>query len=220
MKENLKKVEDYLKVIYDIQTNEQRMVKTGDLSSRFGINPSTVTEMVAKLSEMDYTEYKPYYGVYLTERGEKIARRIKKYHQLFENFFRNFLQIEKDKASQLSCELEHYVDDKTAEKICAVVASSCDLCEECPFEISRLSEAKPGTYKIVLVPSSANKIGVNNGTILEVNEDTSIRLEGENYLVSPKVASKIVLEPYVSEGKSCQTAQSHTRKETLRFRQG
>ncbi|MFP4559402.1 MAG: iron dependent repressor, metal binding and dimerization domain protein [Archaeoglobaceae archaeon] len=195
MNGKLKRIEDYLEAIYDIQTDEQRMVKTGELSERFEIKPSSTTEMLSKLSEMDYLEYKPYYGVYLTEKGEEIARKIKKYHHLFETFFKNFLQIEEDKASELSCELEHYVDDRIAEKICAIVASSCDLCEECPFEVYRLSEAKPGTYKVILSPSSAGKIGITNGATLEVNSDNSVRVDGEDFLVSPKVASKIVLEP-------------------------
>lgn len=195
MKGKLKKVEDYLEAIYDIQTDEQRMVKTGDLSERFEIKPSSATEMLSKLSEMDYIEYKPYYGVYLTEKGEKIARRIKKYHYLFETFFRDFLQIEDYKAFELGCELEHYVDDTIAEKICAIVASSCDLCDECPFEVYRLSEADPGAYKVVLSPSSASKIGIDNGTTLRVNKDSSVRVDGEDYLVSPKIASKIILDP-------------------------
>lgn len=70
------------------------------------------------------------------------------------------------------------------------------MCEECPFEVYRLSEADPGTYKVVLSPSSASKIGVANETILEVNEDISIRIDGEDYFVSPKIASKIILEPH------------------------
>ncbi|MFP3945673.1 MAG: iron dependent repressor, metal binding and dimerization domain protein [Archaeoglobaceae archaeon] len=191
----MERVEDYLEAIYDIQTAEKRMVKTNDLSKKLNIRPSSVTEMLSKLSEMNYVEYQPYYGVYLTEEGEKYASKIKRYHRIFETFFKDFLEIDEEEAFKLSCELEHHVNDAVAEKVCGVIASSdCEICEECNFNIHRLSEVGPGTYEVIFSPASAVKIGISPGTIVELNDSGAVNIDGEEYQINPKVSSKIIVE--------------------------
>lgn len=191
----MERVEEYLEAIFDIQNAEKRLVKTNDLSKKLDIKPSSVTEMLSKLSEMKYVEYQPYYGVYLTEKGEEYAWKIKRYHRIFETFFKDFLEIEEDEAHKLSCELEHHVNDAVAEKVCGVIASSdCEICEECNFNIHRLSEAEAGTYEVIFSPASAVKMGVTPGTFLELKDNGAVSIDGEEYQISPKVSSKIIVE--------------------------
>jgi DtxR family Mn-dependent transcriptional regulator len=194
----VERVEEYLEAIYDIQTKERRIVKTSDLAKKLDVKPSSVTEMLLKLSEMGYIDYQPYYGVFLSEKGEVLAKRIKRYHRIFETFFRDFLKIEENEAHRLSCELEHHVTDEVAEKVCGVIASeSCKICEECDFRISRLSEAEPGKYEVIISPTAASGIGIVPGAILEVKEDGSVDIKGEAYLLSEKISSKVILEQVV-----------------------
>jgi len=191
----VERIEEYLEAIYDIQNREKRKVKTSDLAKKLNVKPSSVTEMLLKLSEMNYIDYQPYYGAFLTEKGEEVAKRIKRYHRIFETFFRDFLKIEEEEAHKLSCELEHHVTDEVAEKVCGVIASeSCEICEECDFRISRLSDAKPGMYEVIISPSVAIEVGISPGTVLEVRNDGSVDIMGENFQISPKIASKIILE--------------------------
>lgn len=191
----MERVEDYLEAIYDIQNSENRMVKTNDLSKKLNLSPSSVTEMLSKLNEMKYVEYQPYYGVYLTEKGEEHAWKIKRYHTIFETFFKDFLEIDGDEAYKLSCEIEHHINDAVAEKVCGVIASSdCEICEECNFDIHLLSEAEAGTYEVIFSPASAVKIGLRPGKIVELKDNGAVSVDGEEYQVSPKISSKIVVE--------------------------
>jgi DtxR family Mn-dependent transcriptional regulator len=191
----VERVEEYLEAIYDIQKAQKRIVKTSDLAKKLNVKPASVTEMLLKLSERNYIEYQPYYGVFLTEKGEEVARRIKRYHRIFETFFKDFLKIDEAEAHRLSCELEHHVTDEVAEKVCGVIASeSCKICEECEFKIYRLSEAEPGIYEVMFSPVIATEMGLFPGSILKVNDDGSISIAGEDFQLSTKLSSKIIIE--------------------------
>jgi len=192
----VERVEEYLEAIYDIQTKEQRIVKTNDLAKKMGVKPSSVTEMLTKLSEMGYIDYKPYYGAFLTEKGKEVAKRIKRYHWIFEAFFVNFLGVDKEEAHKLSCELEHHVNDEVANRICRLIASEdCTICEDCDLKISRLSTAPPGKYEVLFSPTALSKMGLVPGNIISVKKGEGIiEFEGEEYLISEKLTSNVVLE--------------------------
>ncbi|AEA47662.1 metal-dependent transcriptional regulator [Archaeoglobus veneficus] len=190
----MERVEEYLEAIYDIQSEKKRAAKTSDLAKKLSVRPSSVTEMLSKLSEKGYVEYQPYRGAILTRKGEEVARRIKRYHRIFEAFFRDFLGIDESEAHRISCELEHHVTDEIVEKVCEIIASSCSLCESCEYRIVRLSEAEPGRYVVVACPSAASAIGIFPDVEIIVGEGGEVEIEGESVRLSEKLASKIILE--------------------------
>jgi len=112
----MERVEEYLETILDIQ-KEGKVAKTKEIADRLNIKPSSVTEMLNKLSEMGYIEYQPYKGATLTKKGYIVAARIKRNYQIFTKFFKEFLEIEdEEKVHELSCTLEHIVDNEVIEK--------------------------------------------------------------------------------------------------------
>ncbi|HRZ18993.1 MAG TPA: metal-dependent transcriptional regulator, partial [Methanofastidiosum sp.] len=69
-------VEEYLEAILDI-VNEKDLAKTNDLSQLLKVSPSSVTEVIQRLSKNDLIIYEPYKGVKLTDKGLTIATKIK-----------------------------------------------------------------------------------------------------------------------------------------------
>jgi len=189
----VERIEEYLEAIYDIQMEKKRAAKTSDLAKKLEVRPSSVTEMLLKLSERGYVEYRPYRGAVLTRKGEEVAKRIKRYHRIFEEFFSGFLGIEGSEAHRLSCELEHHVTDEIARKVCEIIASRCNICENCEFNMVSLSEAKPGRYLVVACPAVAESFGVVPDKKVIVREK-GIEVDGEQIMVSEKLAAKIILE--------------------------
>jgi DtxR family Mn-dependent transcriptional regulator len=190
----VERVEEYLEAIYDIQKAEKKVVKTNDLAKKLKVKPSSVTEMLLKLSEKGYVEYQPYYGAVLTEKGEEVAKRVKRYFRIFEIFFRDFLGIDGKEAHRLSCELEHHVTDRVAGKVCEIIASeACMICEKCEHQIIRLSKAKPGSYEIIASPVSTSSMGVLPGKVLKVRKNGSVEVAGKELKLSTKLSSKIIL---------------------------
>jgi len=188
------RMEDYLEAIYNIQKSEGRVARTTDLAKVLEVRPSSVTEMLLKLSDMGYVEYTPYRGVILTKKGEELAVKIRKYHRIFEAFFSNFLGVDEEEARKLSCEIEHHVSEEVALKVCSLIASECDICEKCEFEIFKLSEAKPGLYRVVAAPVSLRKINIKPDTTIRVVEHLRVEVDSSVLEISEKYASLVLVE--------------------------
>ncbi len=189
----MERVEEYLEAIYDIQEKKKRVVKTNDLAKKLGVKPSSVTEMLLKLSEKGFVEYQPYYGVVLTDEGLGVAKRIKRFHRIFETFFIDFLGLSKEESHKLSCELEHHVTDEVAEKVCMLISSpECMACDECNRSFHILKNAPDGSHEIVVAPLITKKLGFLPGKILEKSGD-NIFLDGEGFMLEDEISSKIVV---------------------------
>ncbi len=198
----MERVEEYLEAIYDIQQEKRKAVRTNDLAGKLGIKPSSVTEMLSKLSDSGYIEYQPYYGAVLTEKGLSIAKRIKKFHKIFESFFTDFLGVDYDTAHKLSCELEHHVTEDVAEKICMLIASSeCNVCKDCDRSFYILKNAPDGKFEIIAVPKSMEQIGFEVGKVIEKSGEI-IFLDEEGYNIEREILSKIVVRVVDLEDKT------------------
>ncbi len=190
----MERVEEYLETILDIQ-KEGKVAKTKEIADRLNIKPSSVTEMLNKLSEMGYVDYQPYKGATLTKKGYMVAERIKRNYLILSKFFKEFLEIEDEKkAHELSCTLEHIVDDEVIEKICVLISGKCDVCESCDKEFVTLDIAEKGKYKVVAAPYQLEKIGISPDREVEVRESEIV--VGSNVLeIDEKLKKLILLRP-------------------------
>ena len=102
--------EDYLKVIYEIQSIEGR-VATNSLSQKLNIAPASVTGMIKKLSSKKLITHKKYQGVKLTPAGEKIALEIIRHHRLIELYLKEALGVPWDKVHEEAEKLEHVISE-------------------------------------------------------------------------------------------------------------
>ncbi|MEA1993030.1 MAG: transcriptional regulator MntR [Euryarchaeota archaeon] len=109
-----RKIEDYLETIYNI-IEEKGYARVKDIATALKVSPPSVTEMMGKLSDRGFIIYEKYSGITLTEKGRKIAKGVKKRHDIFESFLEIIL-VPKRIASEDACTMEHHLDPKTIEQ--------------------------------------------------------------------------------------------------------
>jgi len=109
--------ENYLKVIYKLSVIDKSRVITKSIADRIGTKPSSVTDMIRKLSEKKLLNYERYHGVKLTHEGKQIAINIIRKHRLWEEFLSEYLGFKWDEIHEIAEELEHINSDLLIEKL-------------------------------------------------------------------------------------------------------
>jgi DtxR family Mn-dependent transcriptional regulator len=109
-------IEDYLKVIYEIQNTDGK-VTTTSLSNKLGIAPASVTGMLKKLSSKKLVTHKKYQGVQLTESGKNIALEVIRHHRLIELYLKEALGVPWDKVHEEAEKWEHVLSEDIEDRI-------------------------------------------------------------------------------------------------------
>lgn len=109
--------EDYIKTIYHLGKGENTIVSTNAIAEQMDTKPSSVTDMVKKLSEKGVANHKKYKGVSLTEHGQKIALSIVRKHRLWEVFLVEKLDFSWDEVHQVAEQLEHIKSEKLIDRL-------------------------------------------------------------------------------------------------------
>lgn len=109
-------MEDYLKAIYQLALNEDRVTTSG-LAQRMQCSPASVTNMLQKLSQLKLVEYAPYQGVRLTPAGSRIALEVIRHHRLIELYLMEVLGYSWDQVHAEAEELEHVISEEFEERI-------------------------------------------------------------------------------------------------------
>jgi DtxR family Mn-dependent transcriptional regulator len=104
-------IEEYLECIYRLQ-EKSGVARTGDIVKSLGVTPGTVTNTVEWLEKQDLVTHKPYKGVKLTQKGMKIALQVIRKHRLSERLLVDILHMERAKAHDAACKLEHSITDE------------------------------------------------------------------------------------------------------------
>lgn len=104
-------VENYLKAILHLEKEGTDRVSTNSVAEKVGATPASTSAMMARLGDRGWVEYERYYGVRLTEKGQRMAMDILRRHRLWERFLVDHLGFEWDQVHEIAEELEH-VDSK------------------------------------------------------------------------------------------------------------
>lgn len=100
--------ENYLKIIYLLsEKNNGGEVTTNELADHTHTKAASVSDMLRKLAEKNFINYKKYQGVTLTEAGERIALGIIRKHRLWEVFLVEKLEFGWDEIHDIAEQLEH-----------------------------------------------------------------------------------------------------------------
>jgi len=115
-------VEDYLKVIYKLSADTER-VGTGQIADALAISPASVTDMIQRLATdkpplLDYIKHQ---GVKLTNEGKKIALEVLRHHRLLELFLHEVLGYSWDQVHAEADRLEHVISETFEERVAAVL---------------------------------------------------------------------------------------------------
>ena len=113
-------VDDFLKKVYTLQQVSHR-VSTNDLAAALGISAASVTDMAQRLQEASLIDYRKYYGVRLTSRGETIALRVLRRHRIIELFLVQHLGYPMHEIHDEAERLEHAVSERFIESLATIL---------------------------------------------------------------------------------------------------
>jgi len=140
--------EEYLEAMLDL-SKDGKPIKTTELARRLGVSPASVTEAVQRLFRDGMAGYTPYRGVTLSEKGRAAAFRVKRKHRLLEVFLTRVLRMDRSKAHDEACRLEHALSDDAGNALCRSLGGphSCpdgDAIPPCRLFIGSCADCKLG----------------------------------------------------------------------------
>jgi len=108
--------EDYLKALYHLETDYDS-ISTNSIAGYLDMKPSSVTDMLKKLSEKKFINYQKYKGTSLSKKGKLIALSIVRKHRLWETFLVDKLGFGWDQVHSIAEELEHIKSEQLIENL-------------------------------------------------------------------------------------------------------
>lgn len=183
-------MQDYLRAVALLSTEDSAAVNTGDVSGYLGVAPASATEMLKKLAADGYVKFSPYHGTRLTRSGFREAQRITRKHRLLETFLSEVLHIPLDRVHSQACAMEHSLSDEAAESMCRLlnhpdrcpddgqVIPACDLsfsdCGQC-MRMETQGGPEPSPRRSVsLLPISSLRTGASGRVSFIRGEHTAL----------------------------------------------
>jgi DtxR family Mn-dependent transcriptional regulator len=109
--------EDYLKTIYGHTEWQSAPIAPSTLAARLGVAPSSVTEMVKKLSAAGLITHVPYGPLSLTDAGRLRATSVVRRHRLIETWLVREMGYDWDEVHDEAEVLEHTISERLLEAI-------------------------------------------------------------------------------------------------------
>ncbi|RQG91421.1 metal-dependent transcriptional regulator [Natrarchaeobius halalkaliphilus] len=104
-------MEDYLKVIYQLQQQTDDRIKTSEIADELDVTSPTVTSMLEKLEDRSLIDREKYRGVTLTTEGETVALEIVRHHRLLEAYLTEHLDYDWSEVHAEADRLEHHISE-------------------------------------------------------------------------------------------------------------
>ena len=98
--------EDYLSAIYKYRESDG-MIKAHRIADKLSISNAAVTDMLKKLANDGFVDYKRYKGIKLTKNGEEYAKNMVRRHRIWEVFLHQIVGMPWDKVHEEAHNLEH-----------------------------------------------------------------------------------------------------------------
>ncbi|MFD0796098.1 metal-dependent transcriptional regulator [Maribacter chungangensis] len=115
--------EDYIKAIYHLGKDGKATVTTNAIAARMETKPSSVTDMIKKLSDKNLIAYKKYKGVSLTESGTLSALSVIRKQYLWEVFLGEKLEVPEEEIANLAEQLKHIKSERLIAKLDAYLGN-------------------------------------------------------------------------------------------------
>lgn len=116
-------IENYLKTIYNLSSDNSSVVGNKVLADRLNLRPATVTEGLRKLHALKFVNYEKSYGTRLTATGAKLAVHIVRRHRIWETYLVKELAFGWDEVHEIAEELEHVKNDKLINKLASILGN-------------------------------------------------------------------------------------------------
>lgn len=109
--------ENYLRVIFLLGRSGTEYVSTNGIADRLKTKPSSVTDMLKRLSEKKLVSYVKYKGVKVNATGKNVALETIRKHRLWEVFLVQHLFFGWEEVHEVAEQLEHIQSKKLIEKL-------------------------------------------------------------------------------------------------------
>lgn len=202
--------DDYLKTVYAHTEWQDSPITPSQLAAALGIAPSSVTEMVKKLSAAGFVSHQPYGAVRLTDAGLERALGMVRRHRLIETWLVQEFGYAWHEVHDEAEVLEHTISDRLLEGIDArlghprfdphgdAIPDAEGDVERVPFVL--LADAQPGhTGRVLRVSDRDPELlqaledaGIAVGVELTASADGILR-DGAPILLPPDAADAVWL---------------------------
>ncbi len=109
-------MEDYLEAIAVLK-KKNGIARVRDISKFLNVKTSSVTSALNTLSKSGFVVHERYSYVDLTKKGEELAQRVQRRHDILIKFLTDILSIDPKIASEDACKMEHTLSPKTFQKL-------------------------------------------------------------------------------------------------------
>ena len=109
--------ENHIKAIFHLSEEGIKIASTNEIAKRMNTRPSSVTDMIKKLSKKGLVNHKKYKGTFLTTKGKKRALQIVRKHRLWETFMVEKLKFNWDEVHEIAEQLEHIQSEKLTNEL-------------------------------------------------------------------------------------------------------
>jgi DtxR family Mn-dependent transcriptional regulator len=113
-------VEDYLKVIFELET-DAGVAGTNEIAGTLGVAPASVSGMVRRLADQGLITHERYRGVQLTKAGRLAALRTIRRHRVIEAYLTTALGYPWDRVHDEAERLEHAASDELIDRMAAAI---------------------------------------------------------------------------------------------------
>ncbi|GAA0727389.1 MULTISPECIES: metal-dependent transcriptional regulator [Halorubrum] len=129
----------YLVAIRRIGTGRDARVRTGEVSDRLDVSPSSVTEMFDRFAASGLLRYEKQAGVELTDRGREVTLELEACQCAVRTFFRRRTGF--DMSLEAGYRIGYVLLDEAIERLRALVDGTANACsatppngaDRCPF---------------------------------------------------------------------------------------
>ncbi len=109
-------LEDYLEAISELADTREE-VRASMIARRLDVKRGSVAYALHLLAVRGLVEFAPYGPILLTEEGRRGAMDVRRRHQTLRIFLENMLGVEREKADDFACKIEHTVDHEITSRL-------------------------------------------------------------------------------------------------------
>ncbi|MFX0061014.1 MAG: metal-dependent transcriptional regulator [Candidatus Hermodarchaeota archaeon] len=109
--------EDYIRAVYLLKEKKGNDPSVSDIAKYLGLSRSTVWERLQTLVKNGLIDKESHLPVKLTEKGNKIARRLIWKHRIIEVFLHQFLDLDLEQTYEEAHRLEHAFSDESVKRL-------------------------------------------------------------------------------------------------------
>lgn len=130
-------LEEYLKTIY-ILKNEKQEIRVTDIAERMNCTKPSVNKAVKSLQAKELVNYEVYGDIELSEKGEKLAKKILEAYDITYIFLTEILKVDKENAKEEAIKIKSVLNDDTLNKLTKYVYKTLGLNElNCNYDINK-----------------------------------------------------------------------------------